>query len=184
MHHNTLHDYSSDSPVSIDEFIEFYAYMSTLVTSDHVFDQMLTGPWNLDNMMHYYYAGTSRAIEKINAHEKWKLDHHKKMFAGNEYDIISPNQVGDYNTIHRTRYQDPVDYGAQPAGHPTLPAGINPIWGGSRIDSGADLARQQIDFYHQQQKEIEEHQQQMIAEQQQQQYYEQPQIQENYYPEP
>lgn len=76
MHHNTVHDYSSETPVSLDEFIEFYAYMSTMIDSDHVFDQMLTGTWNLDNMMHFYYAGTSQAVQKINAHEKWKLDHH------------------------------------------------------------------------------------------------------------
>ena len=38
MHHNTVHDYSSETPVSLDEFIEFYAYMSTMIDSDHVFD--------------------------------------------------------------------------------------------------------------------------------------------------
>ena len=59
MHHNTIHDYSADAPVSFDEFVEFYAYMSSMVDSDHVFDQLLTGPWNLDNMMQYFYAGTS-----------------------------------------------------------------------------------------------------------------------------
>ena len=59
MHHNTIHDYSPDTPVSVDEFLEFYAYMSTMVDTDHVFDQLLTGPWNLDSMMQTYYAGTS-----------------------------------------------------------------------------------------------------------------------------
>jgi len=62
MHHNTVHDYSSDTPVSIDEFIEFYAYMSTMIDSDHTFDQLLTGPWGLDNMMQSYFAGTSQSI--------------------------------------------------------------------------------------------------------------------------
>jgi hypothetical protein len=38
MHHNTIHDYSPDTPVSVDEFLEFYAYMSTMVDTDHVFD--------------------------------------------------------------------------------------------------------------------------------------------------
>ena len=79
MHHNTVHDYNSEIPVSVDEFIEFYAYQSTMVETDHVFDQMVTGPWNLDNKNMYDqlpYAGTAQSIKKINAHEKWKLDHH------------------------------------------------------------------------------------------------------------
>jgi len=93
MHHNTIHDYNSETPVSVDEFIEFYAYQSTMIETDHVFDQMVTGPWNLDNKNMYDqlpYAGTAQSIKKINAHDKWKLDHHWKMFAGNEHDIISP----------------------------------------------------------------------------------------------
>lgn len=53
MHHNTVHDYNSETPVSVDEFIEFYAYQSTMVETDHVFDQMVTGPWNLDNKNMY-----------------------------------------------------------------------------------------------------------------------------------
>lgn len=146
MHHNTVHDYSPETAVTVDEFIEFYAQMSTMIDSDHVFDQMLTGTWHLDNMNNYY-AGTSQLINKVNAHEKWKLDHHRKMFTGNEHDIISPNSNGDWNTVNRTRYQDPVDYGQMPAGNPTWAAGSNPIWGGSRVDEGSRLTKNQLDFY-------------------------------------
>jgi len=64
------------------------------------------------------------------------------MFAGNEHDIISPySQTGDWNTIHKTRYQEPIDLGQIPAGNPTLPAGMNPLWGGARIDASAQLAK-------------------------------------------
>ncbi len=48
MHHNTVHDYQLDAPVNLDEFIEYYAYLSSMIDTDHVFDQMLTGTWNLD----------------------------------------------------------------------------------------------------------------------------------------
>jgi len=51
MHHNTIHDYSPDAPVSKEEFIEFYAYISAMTESDHVFDQAVTGPWNLDRRL-------------------------------------------------------------------------------------------------------------------------------------
>ena len=63
------------------------------------------------------------------------------IYAGNEYDIISPNQTGDWNTVNKTRYQEPIDYGMGPAGHPTWPAGANPTWGGARIDSGPQLTK-------------------------------------------
>ncbi len=60
MHHNTIHDYNPDAQVSKDEFIEFYAYISSMTESDHVFDQAVTGPWNLDSRNNYEalpYAG-------------------------------------------------------------------------------------------------------------------------------
>lgn len=38
MHHNTVNDYNADAQVSIDEFLEFYAYISAMVYTDHVFD--------------------------------------------------------------------------------------------------------------------------------------------------
>jgi Ca2+-binding EF-hand superfamily protein len=61
MHHNTINDYNPNTPVTVDEFIDYYAYMSCMIDSDHVFDQMLTGNWHLDNMNNYY-AGTSQLI--------------------------------------------------------------------------------------------------------------------------
>ena len=121
---------------------------------------MLTGPWNLDNKNMYDqlpYAGTAQSIKKINAHEKWKLDHHRKLFAGNEHDIISPySQHGDWNTIHQTRYQEPIDLGTTPAGAPTIPAGMNPLWGGARIDASAQMAKQQLEFYQTKQQEYQD----------------------------
>ena len=120
MHHNTIHDYNSSAPVSKDEFIEYFSYMSSMTDNDHNFDQMLTGPFNLDNKNCYEsmpYAGTPQAITNINAHEKWKHDHHRKMFYGNEHDIISPgNQYGYFATTSQTKYQEPINSGGMPAG--------------------------------------------------------------------
>jgi Ca2+-binding EF-hand superfamily protein len=153
LHHNTIHDYSADANVSKDEFLEFYAYISAMTESDHVFDQAVTGPWNLDSRHNYTdlpYAGCPQSVTNINSHEKWKLDHHKKMFQGNEQDILAPGSSRqDWTTSHRGLYQDPVDTGFQPAGAPTWPAGSNPTWSGALMDEGQRVAELQRKFYEQ-----------------------------------
>ena len=91
-----------------------------MTESDHVFDQLLIGPFNLDNKNCYESmpcAGTPQAITNINAHDRWKHDHHRMMFYGNEHDIISPNSHhGFYNTTNQTKYAEPVNIGDTPAG--------------------------------------------------------------------
>jgi len=154
MHHNTTHDYDSSQPVSLAEFIEFYAYHSTMIESDHVFDQLITGTWNSDknNYEDTPYAGTAQSITQIDAHQKWKLDHHRKMFAGNESDILIPNSnyTGgdrDWMTTHKGMHAEPVNSGYQPAGAPTWPAGSNPTWAGALMDEGQRITTLQQQYY-------------------------------------
>ena len=108
MHHNTIHDYDSSVPVTKDEFIDFYSYISSMTESDHVFDQLISGPWNLDLRNNYEnlpYAGAPQTITDISAKERWRMDHHKKMFGGNENDIIAPGlSYTNYTTTNQGRY--------------------------------------------------------------------------------
>ena len=151
MHHNTIHDYDSSKPVSKQEFVEYFSYMSAMTDSDHVFDQIVTGPFNLDNKNCYEsmpYAGTPQAITNINAHDRWKHDHHRRMFYGNESDIITPNDHhGYYATTSQTKYQEPVNLGGVAAGNPTWPAGANPTWQGGLMDEGQRIAEMQRQYY-------------------------------------
>lgn len=154
MHHNTTHDYDTAQPVSLGEFIEFYAYHSAMTESDHVFDQLITGVWNSDrsNYEETPYAGTAQNITQINAHQKWKLDHHRKMFAGNESDILVPNSnytggERDWLTTHKGMHAEPVNAGFQPAGAPTWPAGSNPTWAGALMDEGQRITTLQDQYY-------------------------------------
>ncbi len=93
MHHNTTHDYDAAAPVSLGEFIEFYACSAAMTESEHEFDQLVSGPWNTDRNSYASmpYAGTAQSVTEVDAHEKWKLDHHRKMFSGNDVDILVPN---------------------------------------------------------------------------------------------
>ena len=187
MHHNTIHDYNSSAPVTREEFVEYFSYMSSMCESDQNFDQMLTGPFNLDNKNCYEsmpYAGTPQAITNINAHEKWKHDHHRKMFYGNEHDIISPgNQHGYFATTSQTKYQEPVNYGGQPAGQSTWPAGANPTWQGGLMDEGQRVAHLQEQYYNQEQQYLQ-NQSNEFQQNQQNLYEYQPETKPQFHPQP
>lgn len=109
MHHNSIHDYNPNALVTENEFLEYYAFISSMTSSDHSFDLMVNGCWNLDNKNNVDsmpYAGTAMSVFKIDSHQKWKEDHHKKMFVGNEYDLINPHQIQqhDWQTINKVKY--------------------------------------------------------------------------------
>ncbi len=153
MHHNTVHDYDSSAPVTKEEFLDFYGYLSSMTESDHVFDQLVTGPWNLDNRNNFDslpYAGAAQTITDISAKDKWRMDHHKKMFTGNENDIIAPgSNYANFTSTHQSRFQEPVNEGQQTAGSSSWPAGSNPTWAGQLMDEGQRMAHLQQQYYEQ-----------------------------------
>ena len=156
LHHNTLHNYEANKPVSRDEFIEFYSFISACESNEHKFDQLLTGCWNLDNRNNYDhmpYAGTPQNVTNINCHEKWKQDHHRKLLQGNESDIIGNynSYHNDWQTTQKLRYSEPWQIGEQPAGTPSWPAGSNPTWSGGLMDEGQRVATLQDQYYQQEQ---------------------------------
>ena len=156
LHHNTVHNYEQNKPISRDEFLEFYSFLSACEASDHKFDQLVTGCWNLDNRNNYDalpYAGTPQTVTKVDAHQQWKLDNHRKLYKGNESDIIanSNSYQNDWATTQKTRHAEPWSIGNQAAGSVSWPAGANPTWSGGLMDDGQRMATLQEQYYDQEQ---------------------------------
>lgn len=125
VYHDIVHNYDSSAKVSRDEFVDFYTFVSSQYETDSQFDIMLNGVWNLDNKNNYEempYAGSSYKVTKIDSHSAWLNDHHRKMFSGAEYDVISTNKNQyQWQTTHNSKYKTGLEAPSTAAGVPTWP---------------------------------------------------------------
>jgi acid phosphatase class B len=80
--------------VDLNEFLEYYTYVSALYETDSEFDKVLSNTWNIDSNMNpsaIPYAGISKRVTKVNTKERWLNDHHRAIVGGNEYNVINPH---------------------------------------------------------------------------------------------
>jgi hypothetical protein len=92
--HRSLH---GDNLVDMDEFLEYYTYVSALYDNDSEFDRMISNTWNTDSNMNPSatpYAGIPKRVTKVNTKERWLNDHHRAIIGGTEFDPINPHASG------------------------------------------------------------------------------------------
>jgi hypothetical protein len=112
-----------DNLVDLNEFLEYYTYVSALYDSDAEFDRMISNTWNLNSNMNpaaIPYAGIPKRVTQVNTKERWLNDHHRAIIGGTEYDPINPHPTS-YKLPYKptTIRHDPAMM--RPAGVETLP---------------------------------------------------------------
>lgn len=116
------HSNHGENLVDLNEFLEYYTYVSALYDADGDFDRLLSNTWNLDSNMNpsaIPYAGIPKRVTKVNTKERWLNDHHRAIIAGTEFDPVNPHS-SSFPVQHQRPYhkQDPTMM--QPAGKYTL----------------------------------------------------------------
>lgn len=83
-HHNVAQGFKPDKSVSIDEFLEYHQFVSSVIDNDNLFKIFMTGVWNLDlvdvNSGLIKPAGHVPPVYGKNSKEQWKYDMHRSLF--------------------------------------------------------------------------------------------------------
>lgn len=105
-HHALLKDASGgrtgDQKVSLEEFMEYYNYVSCNIENDSYFDLMISNTWNLEggnNPASMPYAGSSKKIAVVNSRDAYRNDHHRNLF-GNDSSTPFTKSKGRTNEGH------------------------------------------------------------------------------------
>ena len=145
--HNIVHDYDSTARISKDEFTTYYTFVSAQIDHDSHFDQLINSVWNMDNKNNYDempYAGAPQKVTKINSHTAWLNDHHRKLFIGEETDImVNPQNKYEWKSTHNSKYRSGIPAASVTAGVPTRPVGAMPTWDGGQMHDD-----QRVDHYY------------------------------------
>jgi len=119
---NNQQNEHGENLVDLNEFLEYYTYVSALYDNDSDFDKAISNTWNLDsnqNPSSIPYAGIPKTITQVNTKERWLNDHHRAIIGGKEYDPINPHE-SDFQVPYKPppRVTDPMLM--KPAGRLTL----------------------------------------------------------------
>jgi len=84
----------------VDEFIEYYNNVSCNIENDSYFDTMITNAWNLSgditNPANMPFAGTANKINRVNARESYRQDHHRNLFGTDQKTPFGKNAASAY----------------------------------------------------------------------------------------
>ena len=73
----------NDDKITLEEFIDYYNNISVNIDNDSYFDLMISNAWGLEgsnNPAAMPYAGVSKKVQKVNAREAYRQDHHRNLF--------------------------------------------------------------------------------------------------------
>jgi hypothetical protein len=86
----------NDDKITLDEFIEYYNNISINIDNDSYFDLMISNAWGLEgssNPAAMPYAGVSNKVQKVNAREAYRQDHHRNLFGTDKKTPFSKGQA-------------------------------------------------------------------------------------------
>lgn len=79
-------DFRPDKGVSLQEFLAYHQFISSLIADDNLFKIFIVGVWNMDLVevdkqnSPVKIAGQHPEVYGKNARENWKMDMHKSLF--------------------------------------------------------------------------------------------------------
>lgn len=79
-------DFRPDKGVSLEEFMAYHQFISSLIADDNLFKIFIVGVWNMDLVevdkqnSPVKIAGQHPEVYGKNARENWKMDMHKSLF--------------------------------------------------------------------------------------------------------
>ena len=117
------HSMHGENLIDLNEFLEYYTYVSALYDSDGDYDKILSNTWNVDSNMNpsaIPYAGIPKRITQVNTKERWLNDHHRAVFGGQDYNVINPH-ANNYQIPFQPVRQNFDPSQLKPAGRLTLP---------------------------------------------------------------
>jgi hypothetical protein len=83
-HHNVSQSFKPDKSVSLEEFLQYHQFVSSVIDNDNLFKIFMTGVWNLDlvdtSAGVIKTAGQVPPVYGKNSKEQWKYDMHRSLF--------------------------------------------------------------------------------------------------------
>eukprot|EP00347_Sterkiella_histriomuscorum_P017814 403347883 len=83
-HHNVSQSFKPDKSVSLDEFLQYHQFVSSVIDNDNLFKIFMSGVWNMDlvdtNAGLIKTAGQTPAVYGKTSKEQWKYDMHRSLF--------------------------------------------------------------------------------------------------------
>lgn len=104
-HHSVMNGAKSDSTVTPEEFLEYYANISMNIDSDAYFELMMANSYNLAGSSQAY-AGSKAKVTQVNAREAYRQDHHRNLFGTDKRTPFGKKQQTDWATTNGSNFRE------------------------------------------------------------------------------
>lgn len=95
----------NDDKITLDEFMEYYNNVSINIDNDSYFDLMISNAWGLEgsnNPAAMPYAGVSKKVQKVNAREAYRADHHRNLFGTDKKTPFAKGQGANWSSSQQS----------------------------------------------------------------------------------